>query len=462
MKTTATLSCALLLGSTLLSGCEGERAHASNTLRAGGAATVFDATRDAFSLPAPTLSAAHRTQFFVGNSFFNQNWVSAPASAAGRDGLGPLFNARSCSGCHFKDGRGKPPAPGEPMRSMLMRISIEGEGDHGAPLPDPVYGTQLQGSAIQGVPREADVFVSYRAVSARFPDGEPYELLHPTYHVASLGYGPTADSLRLSPRVAPVIVGLGLLEAIPESVLRALADPEDADDDGISGRVNVVWDHEAGAVRPGRFGWKAEQPSVRQQTAAAFLGDMGLTSPVFSSENHSERQHAALNLPNGGSPEVSEQALSSVTRYAQSLAVPARRNVDSADVVEGEALFERIGCASCHVPTLQTGAHPDFPELSHQTIHPYTDLLLHDMGEGLSDGRKTFSAEGREWRTPPLWGIGLVEKVNAHTFLLHDGRARNLQEAVLWHGGEAASARKAFEQLTRAERAALLTFLQSL
>ncbi len=453
---------ALLLGSSLLTGCEGERAHASATPRAGGRATVFDFTRDAFSLPAPNLSESHRTQFFVGNSFFNQNWVSAPASASGRDGLGPLFNARSCSGCHFKDGRGRPPEPGEPMRSMLMRISIEGEGPHGAPLPDPVYGTQLQGSALPGAPREADIYVTYEAISGAFPDGEPYELLHPTYRVEALGYGPTADTLHLSPRVAPFIIGLGLLEAIPESSLLALADPEDANGDGISGRTNLVWDHGRQVPRIGRFGWKAEQPSVRQQSAAAFLGDMGLTSSLFASENHSEGQLAALRLPSGGNPEVSDQALSSVTLYAQTLAVPARRNLDAPDVLAGEALFQRIGCASCHVPTLQTGTHPDVPELSGQTIHPYTDLLLHDMGEALSDGRKTFAARGNEWRTPPLWGIGLVAKVNGHTFFLHDGRARNLQEAVLWHGGEAEHARSSYENLARAQRSALLAFLHSL
>lgn len=425
---------------------------------AGGDTTVHDASAAAFSQPAANLRGERRTAFFVGNSFFNQNWVAAPASTAGRDGLGPLFNARSCSGCHFKDGRGSPPAEGEPLRSMILRISQP--GPHGAPLPDPVYGLQIQGSALPGIPPEAAVRVDYEAIAGSFADGTPYELRRPRYRLDAPGYGPVSAGLRMSPRVAPAVIGLGLLEAIPEAALLEFADADDRDGDGISGRLNRVPDVTTGSLSAGRFGWKAEQPTVRQQVAAAFLGDMGLSTPLFPQANHTSAQNACAGLRDGGSPEVSEKIFDSVVSYCRALAVPAARA--SEDHEHGRGLFVQLQCAACHVPEWKTGSSPDFPELSGQTIHPYTDLLLHDLGEGLSDERPVFDASGREWRTPPLWGIGLIPKVNGHSFLLHDGRARNVTEAVLWHGGEAEAAREGFRALPKADRETLLRFIESL
>jgi CxxC motif-containing protein (DUF1111 family) len=431
--------------------------------KSGGNATVFDETKDAFSLPIPELSEEHRRAFFVGNSLFNQNWVSAPASIGTRDGLGPLFNARSCSGCHFKDGRGRPPEPGEAMSTMLLRISIaNARGVNGEPVPDPVYGDQIQGNALPGVPKEADVHVEYTAVLGAFEDGEQFALQKPEYRLRELGYGPPSPGLLLSPRVAPAMIGLGLLEAIPESVLHRLADPADADRDGISGRVNHVSQVGKPERAIGRFGWKAEQPSVQQQVAGAFAGDMGLTSALFQSENQTVHQAAALEMPNGGTPEVAPELLHAVALYARTLAVPARRNYDDPAVARGEELFAAAGCAACHVPSLRIEPASDLPELGSGEIHPYTDLLLHDLGPGLSDNRPSYEANGEEWRTPPLWGIGLVQKVNGHTRFLHDGRARSLQEAILWHQGEASAARSHFLALKRAERSELLAFLNSL
>ncbi len=428
----------------------------------GGDATVFDDSHHAFSLPVPGLTDAQKSAFAVGNSFFNLNWVAAPASTAGRDGLGPLFNARSCSACHLHDGRSRPPEPGGVMSVMLMRVSVPGTNAHGGPLSDPVYGDQIQGRALPGVPAEADVVVEYEPVRGAFADGEAFELRRPKYSLRNLGYGPVATNLQMSPRVAPAMIGLGLLEAVPAEDLAAQADPEDRDRDGISGKLNRVWNAQTQRHASGRFGWKAEQPTVRQQVAGAFNGDMGLTTSLFPQGNHTVAQTAAARQPSGGSPEVSDLILENVTFYSRVLAVPARRNVDDEQVRQGAVLFRSAKCSVCHREELVTGDVPGLPQLSRQTIHPYTDLLLHDLGEGLTDERPVFAAEGREWRTPPLWGIGLVAKVNGHTFLLHDGRARSLAEAILWHGGEAAKSREAYRQMPRADREALLKFLESL
>ena len=429
---------------------------------AGGATTVFDTSRDAFSQPIANLQGDRRTPFFVGNSFFNQNWVAAPASTSARDGLGPLFNTRSCSTCHFKDGRSAPLEADRPFTTMILRISIPGTGPNGGPNPDPVYGSQIQGKALPGTSPESEVHVTYETIAGTFADGESYSLRRPKYRLENPGYGPVSPGLRMSPRVAPAVIGLGLLETVPESTLSALADPDDRDQDGISGRLNKVWDSASHAMAIGRFGWKAEQPSVLQQTAAAFQGDMGLTTPLLPQENHTATQDACAHLANGGSPEVSDKIFNSVIYYCRTLAVPASRNGSDAAVRHGKQLFARLQCAACHVPELTTGTWPEFPELSRQTIQPYSDLLLHDLGEELSDERPVFEASGREWRTPPLWGIGLVPKVNGHSFLLHDGRARDLTEAILWHGGEAQVAREKFRALPKTDRQALVRFLESL
>jgi CxxC motif-containing protein (DUF1111 family) len=430
---------------------------------AGGETTVFDATRNAFTLAARNLNSSRRAAFFTGNSFFNENWVAAPASTASRDGLGPLFIARSCSACHFKDGRDHAPAEGEISRTLVFRLSQLGRNTvTGAPIPDVRYGGQLQTRALPGVKAEADVQVFWENETNRFADGESYQLRRPRYVFKNEAYGAVTANTLLSVRVAPAMIGLGLLESVSAETLERLADPEDRDGDGISGRINRVWDFEKKAQVIGRFGWKAEQPSVRQQTAGAFNDDMGLTTWLFPQENLTPIQTDAAKMPSGGSPEVSDEILAAVVLYAQTLAVPARRELESPLALRGEILFQSIGCAACHLPELKTGGKAVFPELAYQTIRPYTDLLLHDMGEGLADGREVYEASGSEWRTAPLWGIGLVRTVNGHTEFLHDGRARNLTEAILWHGGEAGNAREKFRALSREERDALLRFLESL
>lgn len=428
----------------------------------GGQATVFDTTPNAFSQPVPGLARDQELLFFVGNSFFNQNWVTAPASTTARDGLGPLFNARSCAGCHFKDGRGRPPDAGETATGLLLRLSLPGQTPHGGPLPDPIYGGQLQDQAIMGLAAEGSVIITYEEVPFTFPDGQVVQLRRPTYTITGPAYGEPAAELLISPRVANQMIGMGLLEAVPEADILALSDPDDRDGDGVSGRANQVWDVAAGRVALGRFGWKANEPTVAQQAAGAFLGDIGITTPLFVDENCTEAVAGCATADHGGAPAIEPDDFAKVVLYASSLAVPARRDWDEPIVLQGKALFAEVGCAACHTPTLTTGEHPTIAALSGQTIHPYTDLLLHDMGPGLADGRPDFLAGGAEWRTPPLWGLGLIETVNGHTFLLHDGRARNTLEAILWHDGEAAAARDNFARLDAAQRGALLRFLDSL
>jgi len=428
----------------------------------GGDTTAFTTTRNAFGLSARNLDTLERRTFAVGNSFFRQNWVTAPASTEARDGLGPTFNALSCSSCHLLDGRGKPPdGPDDGERGLLLRLSIPGADSQGGPLPEPVYGGQLQDRAIVGVPIEGEFLIVYQEMPGVFADGEPYSLRRPTYQFRELAFGAMNPETLVSPRVAPAVVGMGLLEAIPEADILSAADPDDADGDGISGRVNMVWDERKGATSLGRFGWKANVPTVEQQTAGAFLGDLGVTSELFPEENCTAPQEDCMAAPNGGRPEIGEKRLADVVFYMQTLAVPAMRDISDPQVQKGSQIFIQAGCAVCHTPQHTTGQH-EIEALSNQTIYPYTDLLLHDMGAELADGRPDFDANGQEWRTPPLWGIGLVKTVNGHTMFLHDGRARNLTEAILWHGGEGAAARDAFKALTKEEREALIRFLNSL
>ncbi|MEJ7727981.1 MAG: di-heme oxidoredictase family protein [Polyangiaceae bacterium] len=428
----------------------------------GGETTVFDVSREAFTRPGRNLSVDHREDFALGDHFFNRTWITAPASAEGNDGLGPLYNATSCSACHFKDGRGEPPEPDASFVDLLLRLSVPGTDDHGGPLGEPRYGTQFNQFAILGVPSEGTPSLSYAEVAGSYADGEPYSLRQPAYAFPQLSYGPFAEGTMVSPRIAPQIPGLGLLEAVAEDVLLARVDEDDADRDGISGKANRVWDVERQEMVVGRFGWKAGVPTVGQQSMGAFAGDIGITSSLFGGDDCTAAQAECAAAPNGGHPELSDQKRTWITHYALSIAVPARRDWEDPEVLHGKALFDGAGCAGCHVPKLVTGTIDGFPELSGQVIRPYTDLLLHDMGEGLADGRPEFSADGREWRTAPLWAIGLVETVSRHQFLLHDGRARGFAEAILWHGGEAAASQERFREMSADDRAALLRFLESL
>ncbi|WMC10749.1 di-heme oxidoredictase family protein [Oceanimonas pelagia] len=454
----------LLLGAAFALGAQ------ANPAKPGGDTTTTKTGANAYSMPAANLSFDKRLDFSVGNSFFRNPWVAAPATTDARDGLGPLFNTNACQSCHIKDGRGHPPAfDGDNAVSMLVRLSVPADESQqhrdylrtlGA-VPHPVYGGQLQDMAIPGAVPEGRVNIRYSTQTVRFHDGSTVELRRPHVSIDQPGYGEPGPQLLASARIAPPMIGLGLLEAIPESALLAGEDPHDENNDGIRGHANRVW----GAAREhtviGRFGWKAGQPSLRQQNAGAFAGDMGLTSALMPADDCTAAQ-GCERYPDGGKPEVSNEVLDAVTFYSQHLAVPARRNLSDPQVQAGERLFLALGCAGCHTPSYTTGEHAS-PALSHQKIYPYTDLLLHDMGDDLADNRPEFEAGGREWRTPPLWGLGYASEVAGQPArYLHDGRARTLLEAVLWHGGEAEAARNRVLAASAREREQLIAFLESL
>jgi CxxC motif-containing protein (DUF1111 family) len=433
------------------------------TERLGGDGTRPVANDDAFTFQTPNSPKRHQRPFSFGNRLFNTNWVEAPGSVKAFDGLGPMFNRVSCSGCHTRDGRGRPPENNRgPMDSMLLRISIPGKDAKVGVVPHSVYGDQISERAILHVEPEGRTEISYTEHPGTYGDGEKFSLRQPRYAITDLKYGDLGKDVMVSPRVAPAMVGLGLLQSVPDETLLALADPDDADGDGISGRANEVWDALAGKKSLGRFGWKANQPNLRQQNAGAAVGDIGIATSMAEAQNCTPAQFDCVKAINGGAPEMSDEFLDKLTLYTMTIAVPAQRNASDPVVKQGEELFRAMGCASCHMPTLQTKSVEHFSELENQTFHPFTDLLLHDMGEGLADNRPDFEATGREWRTPPLWGLGLIPVVNKHDFLLHDGRARGAAEAILWHGGEAEAAREAFRNAAKPERDALIAFLNSL
>ncbi|MFP8780131.1 di-heme oxidoredictase family protein [Hydrogenophaga sp. RWCD_12] len=460
--------------------------------KTGGATTVYATGRNAFSFPLANLDDAERTRFVVGNSFFKRNWVEAPASTTARDGLGPHFIARSCAGCHVMDGRGAPPdwkktlGP-EPDNTvaLLLRLSVPGTPAlHDGVVPEPTYGDQFNNAGIQGVKPEGTVRIHGTPVHGRFADGTRYTLQQPQYRFTDLGYGPMAKDVMVSPRIAPHMAGLGLLEAIPEGEILANARDQAAAPGPVKGQPNRVWDAFAQKEVIGRFGWKANTGSLAHQSAGAFLGDMGITSSVNGREACTPAQKDCLAAPHGGGqrsghdgpmpasqasaqvPEIDDQTLGDVVFYAATLAPAARRQVNDPQVQRGQALFAQAQCAACHRPGYTTG-DPLFPRLTSpkvagQRIWPYTDLLLHDMGDGLADGRPDFLASGRQWKTPPLWGVGLFRDVNGHQRLLHDGRANGVLEAVLWHGGEAQGAREQVLKFTKRDRDALVAFVNSL
>lgn len=446
--------------------------------RSAGAATVRvlpDA--NAFSQPSGNLTFEDELNFKLGNGLFRKLWVSSPSSTLASDGLGPIFNARSCQRCHIKDGRGHPPEnPEDNAISMFLRVSIPGSEDaaiaeiegYFATLPEPTYGTQLQDFAVQGHASEYRLDIEYDERTVTLADGVQVSLRYPTYKAANLGYGPMHPDAMLSPRVAPQMIGLGLIEAIPAADILAHTDPDDRDGDGISGRPNIVWSVEFDQPMLGRFGHKAGNPTIMQQSASAFAGDIGISNPLFpaGAGECTAAQTACQGAIHGDGDargtEIDAEGMDLVTFYSRNLAVPARRNVNDQEVLRGKEVFYTTGCTSCHTPSFVTHRLNDQPEQSFQLIWPYSDMLLHDMGPDLADNRPEARATGTEWRTPPLWGIGLTNQVSGHTYFLHDGRARSLLEAVLWHGGEAQSQRDAVTQMTTADRDALIAFLESL
>ena len=423
---------------------------------AGGATTVFINTSNAYGTPAPNLSTADLALHLTGDLTFESVYVTPPNKVNG--GLGPIFNNSSCISCHPKDGRAPFPTNLNARSGFFMRVSLPGSTEHGGPVPVPGFGLQIQNQAVFGIEPEAQFQVTYSTIVEELADGTKVTLRKPQYSLVE-SYIPIPANILLSPRIGSPVFGLGLLEAIPEEDILAQIDANDANQDGIYGKANYVYDVISKQTKLGRFGWKANTASLLEQCAAAFNNDMGITNYVFPYETGYGQTNGDDGLNAG--IEVSNALVDAVTFYTQTLAVPASRFHDNQNVRNGARIFEEIDCAKCHVPKQKTGPS-SIKALAYQTIYPYTDLLLHDMGEGLADGRPDFLANGREWKTRPLWGIGFQYLVNGHTQFLHDGRAANLTEAILWHGGEAQRAKDKFKQLSTKEREDLLAFLNSL
>ena len=431
----------------------------------------------AFSFHSQNMPFERQLDFQIGDSIFSRLWVTAPSSTKSNDGLGPLFNARACQQCHIKDGRGHPPESNDDDRvSMLFRLSVPPqstqqkerlESGQNNNISHPVYGGQLQDVAVPGIDAEGRMRIDYKEIEIVLADGEKISLRQPSYSLENLAYGDVGSSIEVSPRVAPQMIGLGLLEAISEQDILSNEDIEDGNGDGISGKANRVWSLENQKVMLGRFGLKAGVATLNEQNQAAFNGDIGLSTPLFKNPfgDCTQGQARCLSLPHGadeGEYEINADLLAKLLHYTRNLSVPKRRDASAKDVLAGKRIFYQIGCISCHTPKFITAKNAQEIEQSRQLIWPYTDLLLHDMGEGLADNRSEGLANGREWRTPPLWGIGLTTNVNGHTYFLHDGRARSILEAILWHGGEADSAQQKVVALSKKERLQLLEFVRSL
>ena len=435
-----------------------------------GTFTVLLSDQTAYSEPAPVLTRQQRQIFMAGRSVFQRQWASIK-SLNGDWGLGPTFIADRCVACHINAGRGHPPtAPDEQLLSMLVRVSVPGTNEHGGPKPHVNYGDQLQNRSLDGsnvdvahdgypVPHEADLYIDWEQHTVTLGDGEVVTLRQPRLRIENAGFGPI-DGAMTSLRVAQPLVGMGFLDAVPEETILALA--RDQKTQGVNGRPNYVWDDIEQRTTLGRYGWKANVPNLAQQVAAASLGDMGVISNLYPVQNCPAIQTVCARMLPGNFPELVDMEVDALVLWLQGLAVPAQRDRADPLVQRGAELFENARCSTCHVPELRTGNFPQLPQLSNQTFHAYTDLLLHDMGDGLADGRPDFEAGPRDWRTPALWGLGLSETVTGQSTLLHDGRARNVTEAILWHGGEAQGSRDAFANMSRDDRDALVYFVESI
>jgi CxxC motif-containing protein (DUF1111 family) len=428
----------------------------SERLYAGGETTIFSATSISFRTPAPNLSAADLEAHLIGDTQFENVYVTAPADI--NPGLGPIFNNSSCISCHPNDGRTGYPVNLLGRSGLLIRASIPGIGSNGGPNPAPGFGLQIQNQAIFGYNPEAQYQNVFSDVTETLADGTIVHLRKPAITLIN-PYTGLPGGLMLSPRMATPVFGLGLLEAISEADILANQDINDANGDGISGKANYVWDPQTNQTVLGRFGWKANTGSLIVQCAAAFVEDMGITNMIFQNETGHDQSNGQDGLTDD--PEINQALLANIVLYCRTLGVPAPRNIDRTNVRQGAAIFEQIECAKCHMPKQKTGPSA-ISALDNQIIFAYTDLLLHDMGEGLADNRPDFLASGSEWKTRPLWGIGLTQLINGHTEFLHDGRARNIEEAILWHGGEAQKAKDKYKQLTAKQRSDLLEFINSL
>lgn len=451
----------------------------ADRLQPGGTGSVGYNRVQPILQPMANMDGQSKTQYYAGKALAGQPWIKAPTVTTARDGLGPLYNARTCLACHVRGLRGSLPESQTSSDSFIVKLNLPGTDKLLGTLADPTYGDQIQTRSIDlfpkfsssngkqqvpNVPIEADIQIEWAYQWFTFSDGTRVQLRRPQVRLAEWAYGQPHKAVNYSIRNAPVLYGGGLLEQIPAAQILRNEDPSDRDADGISGRANRVWDRHSKAEQLGRFGWKANRSSVEQISAAAFANDIGITSSMFPEGSCTEKQIRCRELAEKTHPqiELSDDLLALTSYFVEHIAVPRAKPL-SFNAQAGQGIFDQLGCSSCHVPTYKTAKNPAKPYLSEQVIWPYTDLLLHDMGEQLSDGRPEYTATESEWRTPPLWGMGSSQKVhNQNAYLLHDGRARTIEEAILWHGGEAQKAKQKFSQLSKMQRDQLIEFVLSL
>jgi CxxC motif-containing protein (DUF1111 family) len=448
----------------------------------GGDTSVSYKPFPSFELPAANIPTQDRPLFHAGKALAHQPWVKPPTITDTRDGLGPLYNARTCLMCHVKGGKGFIPDSNKfPIMGSLVRLSKPGFNKIKGIIPHPIYGDQIQGqstslahqlrhsqktgSIAHDVAPEAYVYINWSKKTFTYPDQQQVILRRPELDFRNLGYGPLEEDTLFSLRIAPSIHGMGLLELIAQKDLDKLTDPDDLNSDGISGRSNQVWDVELKKTVPGRFGLKANKASLKMQVAGAFANDLGISNSLFPQQPCTEKQITCNQVPNGNDEngfEIADPLLELVTDFNRNLAPVLRRDFNDEIVNQGREYFYQVGCQKCHQPDFKTQPSRHLVHLGNQHIWPYSDLLLHDMGEALADNRPDYIATGSEWRTAPLWGVGLQESVNGSKALLHDGRAQTIEEAILWHGGEASIVKAHFTQLKQNERDALIKFVNSL
>lgn len=424
----------------------------------GGSQTTFNNGSGAFDQSFFGLNTHNQLIHDIGDTKFSSAFVTAPAHV--NPGIGPLFNNISCGSCHPSQGSGTPPQAGQTagLESFFLLLSNGAVDEHGAPADVPGFGNQLQNNSSYGKPKEGDYAITYTNQTYTYPDGSTVILRVPTYNISNT-YLPFPANTKVSPRMAPSVFGLGLLENIGDATLIAMSNQAQTDTNIIYGKVQYVWDVIKNQLSVGRFGHKCERPTVEQQVAEALNQDIGVTNKLFPVENSFGQSQY---YDDGLNPEITDSTLNALIYYIRTIAVPARRNVTDASVMRGEQLFKEAKCAGCHHPTVVTDVNVILPQVSNQTIHPYTDLLLHDLGPGLADGRAVYNASGQEWRTCPLWGIGLTQIVTGQTTFLHDGRATTLEQAILWHGGQANYSKNFFTRLPKTSRDDVIAFLNSL
>ncbi len=433
---------AVLIGQTLLYLLMASNTFAQDIIDLGGDLTSSIPGHNAIQVTAPNVSdPVLINQQLNGFIPFHRRFRKP-------DGLGTDFINSSCGGCHVQNGKGTARITQRASREnkMVVKVALQGTAENGAPIDVPEVGEQLKDRSIRkGRRSNFDIRLRWRIKKGEYPDGHTYALRSPrlTFKIP----GQRRRNIVSSLRMAPALVGLGLMEAIPEEAILALSDPEDSDADGISGRPQYIPNVKTGGLSLGRFGFRASHPTVEQQTAAAALNDMGITTPLLKEPDQD--------------PEMNDTDFTELVIYQLLGGVPRARNQEDPEVIAGKSLFQSISCDACHTMTFETTTHEQYPDLAGQTIHPFSDMLLHDLGPRLADRRAEFSASGSEWRTTPLWGIG-HEISDIKKVYLHDGRARSLEEAILWHGGEAENSKQAFMNLSKSERDALIAFLRSI